>query len=450
MSNRIRKKQIEEQTNTRLEEFRRDLKDGKIHKKKPYVIFKGIFDTNTTTLRGGGGYGFYHYFLTLCSDKIKNEKKIELILNLAKNNARIFYHEEHRKKLLSILGYSSLSEKSLIEFNTNIKSPDRILNNLAEYLFCFYKLPKFFFNAWDEIGFKQDEYIEWFIDLGRGVSVRKLSNFPIKLTKKMAHEFFNTPEHFKINEGIRRAQLIGLNCDLKFLKSIIESNYGRTFNNDKFENLISSFILILANNPMANNEQVSPLLDYIHHKYVLDNNYNLKGRTFTSLLRQMERWHLDLQLEQAHLQKLCRKVNDEQRKNISKYTLNPDKKWSDYGLKSLVIERTSKADKNKKVIHKIIPINSSSLLRNEGATLGHCVYSYLNSCIEGRSSIWGYRIKDGKIEQPNLTIEVDIGKSRITQIRGKGNRLPKENELNFIRAWGKENNLEFSSWLRFV
>lgn len=68
-------------------------------------------------------------------------------------------------------------------------------------------MPDFFYDVW----FKDDsKHVDWFIALAKGESVRKLKDFPVELTKKMAHEFLNAPAHISVNEAIRFAQVLGV------------------------------------------------------------------------------------------------------------------------------------------------------------------------------------------------------------------------------------------------
>ena len=107
-------------------------------------------------------------------------------------------------------------------------------------------------------------------------------------------------------------------------------------------------------------------------------------------------------------------------------------------------------------------------LKYEGDTMGHCVGGYCPEVAEGRSRI--YSLRDAKGE-PHVTVEVkphanyeeaariletddptsgDIarlvaegklpGTQRITQIKGKGNRAPKEEYLPFVQDFVKGGN----------
>lgn len=95
-------------------------------------------------------------------------------------------------------------------------------------------------------------------------------------------------------------------------------------------------------------------------------------------------------------------------------------------------------------------------LKYEGETMGHCVGGYCPDVVAGRSKIYSLRDKKG---QPHVTIEVrpDIRpresyygepQDEIVQIKGKGNKAPKEDYLpavqDFIRSgsFGKVGDLQ--------
>lgn len=104
-------------------------------------------------------------------------------------------------------------------------------------------------------------------------------------------------------------------------------------------------------------------------------------------------------------------------------------------------------------------------LKYEGETMGHCVGGYCPDVVEGRSKIYSLRDKKG---QPHVTIEVQPGKRtgeravayrellpenyaakygddsdllpEIVQIKGKGNKAPKEDYLPAVQDFVRSGN----------
>lgn len=76
-------------------------------------------------------------------------------------------------------------------------------------------------------------------------------------------------------------------------------------------------------------------------------------------------------------------------------------------------------------------------LHREGAELNHCVGTYTNSVLSGRTKIFFVR-KKSQPDKPLVTIEVNSGKVR--QERGRGNRMTTPEEHQFIQNWIKSYN----------
>ena len=76
-------------------------------------------------------------------------------------------------------------------------------------------------------------------------------------------------------------------------------------------------------------------------------------------------------------------------------------------------------------------------LHREGAELNHCVGTYTNAVLAGRTKIFFVR-KKSQPEKPLVTIEVNKGE--VLQERGKGNRETTPEEHKFIENWIKSYN----------
>ena len=55
----------------------------------------------------------------------------------------------------------------------------------------------------------------WYMQVGSGKSIKQLSQMPVKLTSKMAHEFRNAPAFLATNEALRFAQALGYGATAK-------------------------------------------------------------------------------------------------------------------------------------------------------------------------------------------------------------------------------------------
>ena len=78
----------------------------------------------------------------------------------------------------------------------------------------------------------------------------------------------------------------------------------------------------------------------------------------------------------------------------------------------------------------------------EGRVMGHCVFTYLNACLEHRSSIWTLVYTEGS-SVVNKTLTIEVRGKNIEQIRGKVNRFPTDFEKMIIRQWAEIEGLGF-------
>lgn len=77
-------------------------------------------------------------------------------------------------------------------------------------------------------------------------------------------------------------------------------------------------------------------------------------------------------------------------------------------------------------------------IENEADELHHCVRTYIDRVVQGKTLIVFLRDNENK-EQPLVTIEVKNNK--VTQAYGKFDKKPEDEELDAIRKWAKEKHL---------
>lgn len=109
-------------------------------------------------------------------------------------------------------------------------------------------------------------------------------------------------------------------------------------------------------------------------------------------------------------------------------------------------------------IWTVVELRNNKAMINEGRKQKHCVYSYVQWCVEGRSTIFSLRgyskqaagyTEEGKVrwdyaqEQTRVTIEVN-NQGAIVQVRGLLNRSPNDEEKRILRHWAVENGLRTS------
>ena len=138
----------------------------------------------------------------------------------------------------------------------------------------------------------------------------------------------------------------------------------------------------------------------------------MKGRTVASVLRQVEEWHKELGREENQ----------------------PTITWRHAPFKDFRLVQGDETLGNMRA-WTITEILTSRALFLEGQAMRHCVATYKDDCIRRQVSIWSMQVETQRGQQRALTIEVDIPKRTICQVRGKCNRLPGANERAIVERW---------------
>jgi len=314
-------------------------------------------------------------------------------------------------------------------------------SSLLRFLLCKYEMPKFMDSAWYNSSEAQEKM---FIHIAKGKNIRTAENLPFPLTKKMAHYFSLTPDHYDINTAFHWAKILAMGGDERTVEAlrdtkIIRDNSTVHKDIDKFKESIITFFI---DNPMLDTEHYNPIVDYVWYvKYEprrefiergvavdlppLQPNFSMNGRTPDSLLKQVERWHRQLGKEK----KGTGVKQWEHRKDVKDYSIQ-------FG--------TSK--KKNVRFYNIRELLSTSELGVEGRSMSNCVASYSRSCAGGRTSIWSLTKEDHQGVKHLVTIEVDKEKV-LRQAKGPRNAMPSSNDKSIIRRWTSKEGLTIPSYL---
>ena len=91
--------------------------------------------------------------------------------------------------------------------------------------------------------------------------------------------------------------------------------------------------------------------------------------------------------------------------------------------------------------YSIRQITNDVALMVEGRVMSHCVYTYLQACLERRSSIWTLAYTEGS-SVVNKTLTIEVRDNAIVQIRGQVNRMATKLEMRIIREWAAKAGLK--------
>jgi|GEM_PF-1451859 len=309
--------------------------------------------------------------------------------------------------------------------------------SLLGHLFVRHSIPDFLFNAWyHESEMRAKPELNFFLHIANGHSIRTIEK-NIRLSRKMSHHFMRAPKNLSLAQAVRWGQVRGLGGSEKTSLAISRSFLGERRHEIDFWNSVVEWIV---KQRFMNDKDIGPVLDFLNNQrfgvgnpehIVVSKNgqrrrhlvpaaqprLSMKGRTLVSILRDVERWHRDL--ERFGSRTTC--IWPASRIDTFRHTTRSGTSWT------------------------LEELTSNGALFEEGRMLSHCVGSYSQSCMDGQTTIWSMsRMEDGKRKRV-LTIEVNLERSQIVQVRGLANRLPLREESDVIRLWAWQSGLSWDN-----
>ena len=120
------------------------------------------------------------------------------------------------------------------EWRPSSHNPKRQFGTLARHLLAQYEVPFFMDSAW----FKGDDQEArqqqgWFRHIEMGCNIRTAS-VPVKLTKRMAHNFLEAPDDLPIEKVLRWAQVTGQGGTDQLARTICDTRLGVEYGNEEF------------------------------------------------------------------------------------------------------------------------------------------------------------------------------------------------------------------------
>ena len=190
------------------------------------------------------------------------------------------------------------------EWSPSEDNPIPLFSSLAHHLLADYPVPPVLLSPWFR-GRSPETWRQqgWFIHLGRGGSPRT-AGLPIPITRRIAHEFAQAPPQFRVEYAIRWAQVLGLGGTESLAHTLARSELGRSFHAEEFWVTVIHFFI---NNPGIPERDIHAIVDYLavqrfapRFATIGDDvdvtlgpaqpDLTMKGRTASSLLRQVARW----------------------------------------------------------------------------------------------------------------------------------------------------------------
>lgn len=302
---------------------------------------------------------------------------------------------------------------------------------LADHLFVRYPVPLFLYRAilspegkalvfGTPVVSQQNEapFRPWFLAVGRGESFAKLTRG--FFTKREAHLFLLAPGANPIERNVlwARAAAAGLpraGCD--YLVERLDSALLETVG-DRLPDLLRFYAEAWSEMGVYDRDEITDFVRTIAR----DQEFSFKGRTFGSMRRRCAEWH-----QTVHLGTV--------RQYRSWCALLPCWEFQKGALRVRAEELTN-----------------NRLLSEEGRAQRHCVLTYTDRCLSGRSAIVSLRwYAVAASESPTLlldrlTLEISPAQRAVVQIRGRCNRGATEEEMKVIRHWAGDHGLRIAEY----
>ena len=332
--------------------------------------------------------------------------------------------------LLHFARFSTKWRREPEEWICDTDDARRQAGSLARHLFALYSTPDALDAAWlSGFGAQAENYRQWFVHLSGGGKLENL-DFPMPMTHKAAHFFLQAPANYSLPAALRFGQIRALGGSTFLAQAISETFLSELQPDESFWLSVMHFFV---NHPHLPAAQIGPLVDYLKFLKFGDNpdgdpSFTMKGRTLDALQKRMADWH-------ATLARLGWKVKRE---------------WNPSGL--LSFDKVAKDPLSAAMCHwRVTELTDTMALAEEGSIMRHCVRSYQDACIKGEKTIFSLRLtlSDNKAVRRLLTIEVNLHRRAVVQVRGKCNQALGQMRGNrrmmlardILREWARSQHL---------
>lgn len=310
----------------------------------------------------------------------------------------------------------------------------RLTISMVRYTFGKYKVPVFLENEWIKFNTTGHglfipnnipstiDFKLWYLCVAQGRSLYKDFARRYNLTRMDVHHFLDCPyDEVDPQTAMWYGIAVSRGANSKLSTMIMRSKISKRALNDEF---FKSVVLWLVNNIPEDLNCLNDMYDYLVHRYdETDGKFSMKGRTLESIMKNVKDWHYELR----------------RMKNIG------GGNWEGMPIHNTDIKVGT--DEETQIWH-FKQIKTGDGLANEGNKMHHCVWSYKQQCIEGRTFIWSAGMTYKNKTKDYLTIEVNLvlNKYEIVQVRGFANRSPNDYEKHMVKTWATQEGLSIRSF----
>ena len=287
--------------------------------------------------------------------------------------------------------------------------------SLTRHLLARYDVPAFMDLVWFRGGGAEARRQQsWFVHIGGGANIRT-ADVPLRLTKRMAHQFLQAPDDCTVEAALRWAQILGQGGDPELVDAVNATRLGRSFEDEDFW---GSVVHYLVRHPHLDRALVRPIVDYIHYRRFVpreaigpggqiaqegppEPHFSMKSRSLPKLLRQVTRWQaLWTEGEPA-----------------------PDATFDLRRRRSAYFYCQDEDEATGRVLEwSVQELTTARALANEGEAMSHCAASYSSKL--GKLSLWSVQVLEEGRTRRVMTVAVDNEQRLVTQARGRYNANP--------------------------
>ena len=312
----------------------------------------------------------------------------------------------HVQVLHNISAFGDRLVRDVAHWENNALQVHEQLSSLIQHCFAVYKTPKFLEHAFYGTN---KIYMLWYVQLGSGKPVKSLSQNPIRLTHKMAHEFRNAPAFLGVPEALRYAQALGFGASPETAKTIAFSRLALIRGDE--EPFWESVVQFFAKENTLHTNVLDRVADYLAYKYRENRAFSMKNRTLKALCDHSDEWHLEVH------------------KTYSGKQLS----WAPSGIEPLYVEAGTNATK---VVYKTVELLNTVALYEEGSEMQHCVSEYDEDCKAKQCAIFSLRKEVvGQPVEHLATLEINVPNYHIVQAKAKYNQDLDAKSVELINHW---------------
>lgn len=365
------------------------------------------FAPTTNTIEGV----ISRFFAVMAQGSARRDAFKELLLHVYSQGCyQMMRNPEYIKVLANMSVFGNKMVRPVHAWKKQGFEAESQLASLIRYCFARYEVPGFM-----EFVFSGENKVHmlWYVQLGRGVSVQDLSGFPVKFTKRMAHEFRLTSGNFTVERAIRRAQALGFGATPDRADAIAWTALSDGFGDENFRTTLVKFFAGVKEH--AGFDQMQVILEYVFTMHEANKSFSMKGRTWAALARQSAEWMREMAKKKA-----AANFNDWKPATIQNY----------------------KVQKGESIM-KIVQLTNSEALYEEGYEMSHCVADYEQDCYDGLSAIFSLREFKGHDDSFDIlaTIEVELYDMSIVQAKAKYNAMICSVAHEVIVQWAAKEKL---------